>query len=154
MERAGRLLGKVKFPASAVTPEDRARAAWSAAVGRKIAAKTRVFGLVRSTLVIEVDDIVWQRQLSVLRGEILANLRESLSPGQVTELDFRPVITRRGPQVETKFRREAQPAEPARIGPARAISARGDLKPREAMDTIGDPLLDVVYQNARKKAAS
>ncbi len=141
MERAGRLLGKFKLPANAVTPEDRARAAWPAAVGPRIAAKTRVFGLVRNTLVIEVEDIVWQRQLTTLRKQIVANLVAALGAGEVTGIDLRPMIPRRGAQSEMQMRS----TEIERIGPRRAVDPDSD--------GIADPVLSIVYRNARKRAA-
>ena len=148
MERAGRLLGKFKLPVNAVTPEDRARAAWAAAVGPKIATKTRVFGLVRNTLVIEVEDIVWQRQLATLRGQILGNLRVALGPGEVTSIDLRPMIPRRGAQSETEPRRASEPETELRFGPRRSASLNGT-----GTEGIRDPVLGIVYRNARKKAA-
>lgn len=147
MERAGRLLGKFKLPVNAVTPEERARAAWAAAVGPKIAAKTRVFGLVRNSLVIEVEDIVWQRQLATLRGQILGNLRVALGPGEVTSIDLRPMVPRRGPQSETELRRAAEELTP-RLGPRRAANLDAS-----GIEGIRDPVLGIVYRNARKKAA-
>ncbi|MEO8027205.1 MAG: DUF721 domain-containing protein [Bryobacteraceae bacterium] len=150
MERAGRLLAKIKLPETSVTAEERVRAAWPAAVGPKIASKTRIFGLVRSTLVIEVEDIVWQRQLTTLCGPILKNLCRSLGPGAVTEIDLRPAIARRGPQSETEVRRRAEEAkaqeDALRMGPQRALTARPDA------EGIADPVLGIVYRNSRKKA--
>jgi len=143
MERAGRILGKLKLPVNAVTPEEKARAAWAASVGEKIAAKTRVFGLVRNTLVIEVEDMVWQRQLTTLRGQILANLRVALGPGEVTGLDLRPMVQRRGVQSETTVR-PANADVPERLGPQRATAM---------VEGIRDPVLQIVYRNAQKKAA-
>jgi len=144
MERAGRLLGKIRLPANAITPEERACAAWPAAVGEKIAAKTRVRGLVRDTLVVEVEDIVWQRQLTTLRGQILANLKIALGPKEVTSLDLRPMVQRRAPQSETEVRPE-NTETPERLGPQRATTL---------IEGIRDPVLGIVYRNARKKAAS
>ncbi len=143
MERAGRLLAKFRLPANAVTPEERARAAWAAAVGPKIADKTRVFGLVRNTLVVEVEDIVWQKQLTTLRGQILANLRAALGAGEVTSIDLRPMIPRRSVQSETESRQTLDGAQ-TRLGPQRATVL---------IEGIRDPVLGIVYRNAQKRAA-
>lgn len=131
MERAARLLGKVKFPKGTASPEDRARAAWPMAVGRLIAARTRVYGLVRNTLVVEVEDMVWQKQLFTLRWQILDNMRAALGPDLVLEVEFRPMIPRLGPRTETVPR----PAAPDSTLPS-------------------DPVLAVVYRNSRKKASA
>ncbi len=131
MERAGRLIGKLRMPPQAVSAEDRARAAWPAAVGKRIAAHTRVTRLVRTTLVIEVEDAVWQRQLTTLAKLILSKLREVLGDGIVTDLDFRPMPMRRMPQRATTVR-----------------------PPTDEADQIPDPVLRRLYVAARKKASA
>src|SRR5580692_10291775 len=101
MERAGRLIGKLKIPKEVLEPEALARTAWPVAVGRKIAAHARVSRLVRSTLVIECEDSIWQSHLYTLSGQIIGNLQSILGPSAVTNLDFRPMVPRRGPQTAT-----------------------------------------------------
>jgi predicted nucleic acid-binding Zn ribbon protein len=86
MERAGRLVGKLKISAGITDPETRARAAWAMAVGKKIAQRTRPINLVRGTLVVEVEDFIWQRQLNTLRHFLLRNLHKELGEPLVTEL--------------------------------------------------------------------
>ena len=49
-------------------------AAWPEAVGKKIAGHTRAAKLVRTRLVVEVEDHTWQRQLFALTPHILSNL--------------------------------------------------------------------------------
>jgi hypothetical protein len=129
MERAGKLIRKLKLPASAVSAEDMARAAWPLAVGKRIASQTRAAGLVRERLVVEVEDAIWQRQLWTLRGQILAKLSEILGAGAVGALEFRVTIPRRLPQREEKA---AAPAD----------EAAG----------IQDPVLRRLYKIDRKKA--
>src|SRR5438105_2529046 len=84
MERAGRLIGKLKVSPGVTDPETRARNAWAMAAGKKIALKTRATNLVRGTLVVEVEDIVWQRQLNTLRHFLLRNLHQELGEALVT----------------------------------------------------------------------
>lgn len=135
MERAGALLGKIKLPRNAVTPEDMARAAWRAAVGDKIAAHTTVVALVRTRLVIEVSDAVWQRQLNTLSGQIVRNLQAILGPGVVDDLDFRPEIApRRSPQ--------------------RSETASNAAGISDEADAIADLSLRRVYKISRKKATA
>ena len=124
MERAGRLIGKMKVSPGVTDPETRAQAAWPVAAGNKIAAKTRPTNLVRGTLVVEVEDIVWQRQLSTLRNFLLKNLAKALGEPLVTDLDFRPMPARRAPQ-------RAETARPA--------------------GAIQDPVLHLLYEQSRKK---
>jgi len=122
MERAGRLIGKLKLNVD--DPELRARAAWNVAAGKKIAQKTRAVALVRGALVVEVEDHVWQRQLNTLRGFLLANLEKALGEPMVTDIDFRPMPKRREPQ--------------------KAESASG----RE----VNDPVLDMLYRQSKRNA--
>src|SRR5215471_2594813 len=68
MERASSLVRKLS--ASMITSEELALAAWPDAVGKRIAAHTRAAKLVRTRLVVEVEDAVWQRQLFSLSRQI------------------------------------------------------------------------------------
>jgi predicted nucleic acid-binding Zn ribbon protein len=122
MERAGRLIGKLKLDVD--DPELRARAAWKVAAGKKIAEHTRAVALVRGSLVVEVEDQIWQRQLKTLSGFLLRNLQKALGEALVTDIDFRPMPRRREPQ--------------------RAERARG-------REDVTDPVLDLIYRQSRKK---
>jgi len=134
MERAGRLFGRLKLPGDIVSTDDLARASWPAAVGKKIAAHSVAVGLVRSRLVVEVEDIVWQRQLNALRGQILRNIHRAVGAGIVDDIEFRPMGERRAPQ---------------RAETVRSLPAAGD----EA-GAIADPVLRRVYIASRKKATA
>jgi len=131
MERAGRLVGKLKVSAGITDPETRARAAWAMAVGKKIAQRTRPINLVRGTLVVEVEDFIWQRQLNTLRHFLLRNLHKELGEPLVTEIDFRPM--------------------PRRLAPQRAETARPIVR---VVDGIGDPVLGMLYQQSKKKESA
>lgn len=122
MERAGRLIGKLKLDVD--DPELRARAAWKVAAGKKIAEHTRAVALVRGSLVVEVEDQIWQRQLKTLSGFLVRNLEKALGEALVTDIDFRPMPRRREPQ--------------------RAERARGS-------EDVQDPVLDLLYRQSRKK---
>ena len=128
MERAGRLIGKMKLSPGVADPEARARAAWPAAAGKKIAEHTRAIAVVRGALVVEVEDALWQRQLNTLRHFLLRNLREMLGEQTVTDIDFRPM--------------------PRRMAPQRATAAR---KPE---DGIQDPVMGMLYRQAKKKESA
>jgi predicted nucleic acid-binding Zn ribbon protein len=122
MERAGRLIGKLKLKVD--DPELRACAAWKVAAGKKIAEHTRATRLVRGSLVVEVEDQVWQRQLNTLTRILVSNLEKVLGEALVTGIDFRPMPRKREPQ--------------------RAERAIG-------REDVQDPVLDLLYRQSRKK---
>jgi predicted nucleic acid-binding Zn ribbon protein len=122
MERAGRLIGKLKLDVD--NPELRARAAWNVAAGKKIARHTRAVALVRGSLVVEVEDQLWQRQLKTLSGYLVRNLEKALGEAMVTDIDFRPMPKRKEPQM----------AERAR-----------------SSEDVLDPVLDMLYRQSRKR---
>src|ERR1700736_3865051 len=99
MERASRLMGQLNYPGDSVSGEQLVCAAWSAAVGARIAKHARAERLVRTKLIVGVDDSVWQRQLFGMSRMILAKLRENLGDGiAVEDLEFRVAPPRRAPQ--------------------------------------------------------
>jgi predicted nucleic acid-binding Zn ribbon protein len=131
LERAGSLIGKLKLSRELADPETRARAAWTLAAGKKIAEHTLASALVRGTLVVEVTDIVWQRQLHTLRRFLLKNLKEALGEELVTEIDFRPMPPRRKPQ--------------------RAESARPASAESEG---IADPVMAMLYRESKRRGTA
>jgi hypothetical protein len=74
--------------------------------------------------VVEVEDLVWQRQLNTLRHFLLRNLRETLGEQTVTDIDFRPM--------------------PRRMAPHRAAARKQD-------DGIQDPVMGMLYRQSKKK---
>jgi hypothetical protein len=132
MERASKLIRGLRLSGEVITPQQLACAAWPEAVGKKIASHTRPAKLVRTRLVIEVEDHTWQKQLFALTGEILKNLDKTLGRGLVEDLEFRIVPRRREPEVA----RVAMPA----------LFAADDA------DAISDPVLRDIYKQSRKKA--
>jgi hypothetical protein len=126
MERAGRLLGKLKLSSAMADAETRARAAWSVAAGKKVAAHTRATALVRDTLIVEVEDYIWQQQLATLERFFIANLAEALGEKIVAKLDLRPMPRRRAPQ-------RAETAHPSDA------------------ETIQDPVMDLLYRQSKKR---
>jgi predicted nucleic acid-binding Zn ribbon protein len=109
-------------------PETRARAAWTLAAGKNIARHTLASALVRGTLVVEVEDFLWQKQLNTLRHFLLDNLKEALGEALVTEIDFRPMPPRKKPQ--------------------RADSARAKA------DGIEDPVMAMLYRQSKKQGTA
>src|ERR1043165_4486873 len=130
MERAGSLIRKLRLSSDVISCEQLALAAWPDAVGKRIATHTRAAKLVRTRLVVEVEDLVWQRNLFSLSRHILFNLQKHLGPGLVEDLEFRIVPRRRQPSV-------ARASVPALLDEA---------------DAIADPVLRDLYKLSRKKA--
>jgi Dna[CI] antecedent DciA-like protein len=132
MERAGKSLAKLKL-SDAISPDDLARAAWPAAVGKRIATHATAKSLVRGSLIVDVEDGIWQKQLFYLRFQILAKLQEVVGAGVITGVEFRVATPRRPPQ------------------PALSLST---AKPFDDADEIADPGMRIVYKQARKKASA
>jgi hypothetical protein len=133
MERASRLIRSLCLPGETVNLEELVRNAWPVAVGRKIAVHTRATRMVRTRLLVEVEDAVWQRQLFALTPFVLKNLDKALGQGVVEDIEFRVMPLRREPQHAPR-------------------SAPGALFAPDEADRIADPVLRVIYKASRKKA--
>ncbi|HSW49390.1 MAG TPA: DUF721 domain-containing protein [Bryobacteraceae bacterium] len=131
MERAGRVISRAKLAEGAVCLEELACTGWPVAVGTKIAAHTRAASLAAGRLRVEVEDAVWQRQLSVLKKQILARLEEVVGAAVVRDVDFRVVPRRRLPQIASEPRQ----------------------RPDEA-DQIQDPVLRSIYRRQRRRRSA
>jgi len=104
MERAGRILSRLRSAQATLTPGQLAAAAWTAAVGARLAAHTRVITLDRGRLIVEAEDPLWQKNLASLSAPILSNLRRLLGEMAPRELDFRLGAPRRPPLREPAAR--------------------------------------------------
>ncbi len=131
MERAGRLISKLGLPEGTVSIEELACAGWPAAVGKKIAARTRAVFLAGGRLRVEVEDAVWQRQLTALKSQILKKLEEVLGQVTVRDVDFRVSPRRRLP--------EPDPQPPAG---------------QDEADQIPDPFLRTIYKQQRRRRSA
>jgi Dna[CI] antecedent, DciA len=138
MERAARLLNQNKYARKLVGDEDVARGLWPAAVGKTIARHTGKVTLVRSRLVVEVEDAIWQRQLHGLTQQIVTRVQKLMGSTAVQDLEFRIAIPKRQPQ------RESGQARTEAIHPT--VSDEADL--------IQDPVLKRVYRMSRKRATA
>ncbi len=135
MELASRVLGKLNLTDDAAVADQMACAAWRGAVGKRLAAHTHALKLVRHTLVVEVEDKIWQQQLFGLRFHFVSKLAAKIGPGLVEEVEFRI-----GAQ---------------RMGPGRALAATPSAEfalAADDADLIGDPGLRRIYKMKRKKA--
>jgi hypothetical protein len=137
MERAGKALAQLKISA-AISVDQLAFAAWTAAVGERIARHAWPKALVRGALVVEAEDWVWQQHLFQLRFDILAKISELVGGGIVTGLEFRTA--------------DAPPRRPPQ-----SAQSHGEIVSEDEADSIKDPSLRIVYKQARsialKKAA-
>ena len=136
MERAARVLRKGQQSRSILDDSQAIEAVWPTAVGRSIARHVSRLRLVRSTLVVDVEDVIWQRQLRTLDSQILERIRLLLPDVAITGLEFRIALPRRNAQ--------------------RAPTAFGDqqLATDDEADRIQDPVLKKVYQISRRKASA
>ncbi len=98
MERVSRIIGKVHGAEAPITPEQIVIGAWPRAVGKRLAQNTRAIKMVRTRLVVEVEDQVWQRNLFTVSRFILSNLAKHVGSGVVDDLEFRVVPRRREPR--------------------------------------------------------
>jgi hypothetical protein len=129
MESVSRYFGKLDLAEPAISGEQLVLSAWRGAVGKKIADRTRPHKLVRTRLVIDVEDRVWQKQLFALSRQILANLEKKVGHGLVDDLEFR--------------------VAPRRIPPQRATASLPLLDDEAA--GISDPVMRHIYKHARLK---
>ena len=135
MERAARLIQKSKHSRQILSDEEMARAAWPAAVGKAIAAHTSGVRLVRTTLVVEVEDATWQRQLHGLTRQIVERMRKLTGSDAVDDIEFRTAVPRKQPQ--------------------RAESAHSVAQGQDGeAERIEDPVLRKLYRMSRKKASA
>lgn len=69
--------------------EAAARIAWTRAAGEPLCQHAVPFRLYHKTLVIAVSDAIWQKQMSVLSGQLLSRLNSMLGKGTITFIEFR-----------------------------------------------------------------
>ncbi|MFZ0594550.1 MAG: DciA family protein, partial [Bryobacteraceae bacterium] len=98
MERAARVLQKSKQPRSILDDRRTIEAVWPVAVGKAIVRHTSQLRLVRKTLVVEAEDMIWQRQLRTLESQILERICLLLPGLEIQSIEFRLRVPRREPQ--------------------------------------------------------
>ncbi|MBI3210831.1 MAG: DUF721 domain-containing protein [Candidatus Solibacter usitatus] len=135
MERAGKIIGKMRLKAvvaAGVKTYQLAPRAWTAAVGKTIAAHSRPAFLDGNTLIVEVDDVIWMSQLRSLEAQILSRIGKVVDAQMIQRIEFRIAPPRRRP------------------GTASAPSRTG-AHPVDEADSIEDPVLRRVYISSRRK---
>jgi hypothetical protein len=136
MDQASRIIAQWTGVSDVITQERIACTAWKKAVGKNVALRTRALKLVRTTLVVEVEDELWRKNLWSLRCQILRNLEKVLGPDIVTDVELRIMPPRLGP------RREAE---------SRLVLAPPDCVSKDEASEIRDPGLRRIYKAARRR---
>lgn len=132
MNQVNRIIAQWSGASDVISHERVACATWKKAVGKKVAQHSRALKLVRTSLVVEVEDEIWRNNLWGLRSQILRNLERALGPDIVTALEFRVMPPRLGPQRET-------------------VSSFSLQAPVDEADAIADPGLRRIYKAARRR---
>lgn len=132
MERASRLLRKLKLPSGSVDSEQLVCAAWPSSVGRTIAARSHPARLCGRRLVVEVDDALWMRQLAGMSLQIRDSINRTLGEDLLDDLEFRVATPRR----EVR----------------RASHSSAEFRLTDEAERIPDPVMRGIYRAARRKA--
>jgi predicted nucleic acid-binding Zn ribbon protein len=132
MDPASRIIGQWAGAADMIAPDRVVCSVWARAVGKTVAQRTRAVKMVRTTLVVEVEDELWQRNLRTLQGQILRNLIKAVGPDLVTDLEFRIMPRRRPPERQTSTEDVV-------------------LRPPDDADAIADPGLRRIYKADRRR---
>lgn len=69
--------------------EAAARIAWRRAAGGPLCQHAVPFRLYHTTLIVAVSDAIWQKQMSVLSGQLLSRLNGMLGQKTITFIEFR-----------------------------------------------------------------
>lgn len=142
MERAARLFDKTNYSRKFLSEDAIIRGVWPAAVGKVIARHTCSLKKVRTTLVVEMEDAVWHKQLFALRSQIVARLQQVMGNQGIETVEFRV----------------ARPAVPRQVGKATelhpAAGALPALTAPDEADEIQDPVLKKIYRLSRKRATA
>ena len=139
MERVDRLVNKHKYSKSILEKSDLVRGIWPRVVGPAIARHTGHVNLVRDTLVVDVDDAIWQKQLFRLSAQIIDRLQKCMGSPEIQKIEFRIAVRKR---------------EPQRVFALRPESESGPLDPDDESDLITDPVLKKVYRLSRKRSTA
>ncbi len=138
MERAALLLKQNKYSRQILSDDDLVRGIWPLAVGKTIARHTGRISVVRSKLVVEVEDAIWQRQLHALSRQIVDRIQKTMGSTLLNDIEFRIGIPRR------QMHREESPRNCLQV-------AVYDV---DEADAIQDPVLKKVYRISRKRATA
>lgn len=137
MERAAQLIKKDRHSRQIIGENEIVRGIWPSAVGKAIARHTVRLNIVRTKLVVEVEDAIWQKQLFPLSAQIVQRLQKLLGNTDIQDIEFRVAVMKRQMQREESVR-----------------PASTDSRSYDEADQILDPVLKKVYRNSRKRATA
>jgi hypothetical protein len=152
MERAARVFKNAKYSKSILSEEDQVRAIWPSAVGKAIAAHTLRLRVVRNSLVVDMEDALWQRQLYPLTTQILHRLQRIMGSDAIQSLEFRIGVPRRQPQRSES--RDGMLWSNEQPGADGTVTQAGAGPQIDDAERIQDPVLKKVYRLSRKKATA
>jgi predicted nucleic acid-binding Zn ribbon protein len=135
MDQAAKLLAQFQDAARCLSPAHVVAALWPRAVGKTVAAHSRVDSLWEGRLHVSVDDEVWRENLTTLASQIVAQVNKAAGGTVVQQVRFRVGIPKRPP------------------GRAGELPAR-DTQPAPDPDGIADPVLGRIYQASKKRAGA
>lgn len=135
MERAGRLIAHSRSAQRHFTAAELALAAWPAAVGARAARHARAVALRDGTLIVDVGDELWRRNLELLSPQILKNLASLLGSFAPQRIEYRLAVPRRPVRSEL-------PQQEFQLRSPGAEDAAG----------IEDPVLRRIYIRSKRKA--
>lgn len=108
---------------------------WTELVGPKISARTRPYGVVDNTLVVEVASSAWLQELTMLRAQILSGLLDRLGePRLFGELKFK-LATGRGTAPVRPPARPTKPVKPP-TAPATGLAREQIVREADAVDDV------------------
>ena len=142
MERAARLINKHKYSQQILEDSSVVRGIWPSAVGKAIARHTGALKVVRDSLIVEVEDATWQKQLHALRFQIVDRVQKLTGSTAIQTVEFRIGIPKRAPQ-------RAETAD----GSA-STGSRTPTGGQDEADLIQDPVLKKIYRLSRKRATA
>ena len=136
MQRAALFIKNKNVSRELLSDDDVVRGIWPAAVGKAICAHAKPTKIVRTTLIVEVEDAIWQKQLYSLSAQIVDRVQKLMGNTNVNAVEFRIAIPRRQPARVETLRSGTQPAQD------------------DEANRIEDPVLKKVYQLSRKRASA
>jgi hypothetical protein len=101
---------------------------WTSAVGKNIAAHSRVLVFRGNTVVVAVDDATWKKQLDLMRAMIRERLVEITGIASIRQVQFQVSPARRPPVTDST-----------------------PLLGYDEADRIADPTLRKIYKVSRRK---
>jgi hypothetical protein len=104
-----------------------AKLAWTRAAGEGLRRHAIPFRLYRTTLVVSVADVIWQRQMQSMSAELIARINRLLEREVVEVIEFRidPVTVERvRAKAQPRDRSQDEPCEPI---PEELASAAGEI---------------------------